>query len=174
MGLEVYLFEANPVFNEALVRSKEKYTAKGMKVHIFPSTVADIEDGIRTFYIDTVNKDHDFWGSSIYAEHHDAKASNAKGTRLTSVNLALWLLQNFSPRDFVVVKMDIEGAEYELVPHLAQMKAGIVIDHLLVEWHHFDVGGTPEEKALREEKAKLGSAMLVNDGTNMPPYDSAA
>lgn len=136
--------------------------------------MADIEDGIRTFFIDTVNKEQDFWRSSIYAEHRDAKASNAQGTRLTSVNLALWLLKNFTPRDFVVVKMDIEGAEYEVVPHLAQMKAGTVIDHLLVEWHHFDVSSSPEEQALREEKAKVGASMLVNGGTIMPYYDSGA
>ncbi|GJJ75689.1 hypothetical protein EMPS_08047 [Entomortierella parvispora] len=122
-----------------------------MKVHISLSTVADVEDGIRTFYLDTANNGHDYWGSSIYAGHQDAKASGSKGTRLISINLARWLFVNFSSRDFVVVKLDIEDAEYEIVPHLAQMKAGIVTDYLLVEWHHFDLGMAPAEVAIRGE-----------------------
>jgi hypothetical protein len=168
------LFEANPLFNAALVKSKEKYTNLGLKVNIFPSTVVDIEDGIRTFYLDTVNRDHDFWGSSIYAEHRDTKDAGTKETRLTSVSLAGWLLRNFLPQDFVVVKMNIEGAEYEIVPHLAEMNAGIVIDHLLVEWHGADVaGGTPEEIAIREAKVKIATSTLMEGGTAMPSYASA-
>ncbi|KAG0041889.1 hypothetical protein BGZ83_001191 [Gryganskiella cystojenkinii] len=168
---EIFLFEANPFFNEKLVKAKERYTAQGIKVNIFPSTVVDVEDGIRTFYLDTVNKENDYWGSSIYSEHRDVKASGAIGTRLTGINLATWLQREFLPRDFVVIKMDIEGAEYELVPHLADMSAWTVIDHLLVEFHGSEIaGGTPEEIERRELRAKAASKKLVDEGVNMPYY----
>ncbi|GJJ73022.1 hypothetical protein EMPS_05380 [Entomortierella parvispora] len=169
---EIFLFEANPVFNTDLVKAKDKYTARGIKVNIFPSTVVDVQDGIRTFFLDTVNKDHDFWGSSIYAEHWDAVASGLKGTNLTSINLAGWLLRNFLPRDYVVIKMDIEGAEYEVVPHLAEMGAGIVVDQLLVEWHPSIMVGDEEQQKIRELKRQISTRKLMEEGVLMPAYDT--
>ncbi|KAF9974151.1 hypothetical protein BGZ73_002489 [Actinomortierella ambigua] len=172
---EIFLFEANPVFNAQLVQAKQRADEEGIKVEIFPSTVVDVKDGIRTFFLDTVNGAHDYWGSSIYATHPDAVRSQSKGTDLTSVNIATWLLRNTLPRDFVVVKMDIEGAEYEVIPHLADNQAWAVIDHLLVEWHGANVGGgTPEEIKLRNDRAAAAAEKLRREGVNMPHYDSAA
>jgi FkbM family methyltransferase len=163
---EIYLFEANPVFNTALVRAKEKYDTLGISVNIFPSTVVDTNDGTRTFFLDTVNTGTDFWGSSIYATHPDVVKSRSNGTELTSINLARWLLMNTLPRDFVVVKMDVEGAEYELVPHMAEMGMWTVVDHLLIEWHGIEV---PEDKVLL---AKAAVEKLKAEGVNLPSYDS--
>ena len=39
------------------------------------------------------------------------------------------------PDDFVVVKMDIEGAEYDVVPHLLREKVTDLIDELFLEIH---------------------------------------
>ncbi|KAK2010242.1 FkbM family methyltransferase [Colletotrichum eremochloae] len=163
---EIYLFEANPVFNPALVDAKERYTAQGKKIQIFPATVADVIDGTRTFYLDTVTEDHDFWGSSTYSNAGDVVASNSKGTVLSAVNIARWLLMNTLPRDFVVVKMDIEGAEYDLIPHFAEMKMWTVIDHLLVEWHTI----LPSEAA--KKKAAEALERLIAEGVNAPKYDT--
>ncbi|KAG0000776.1 hypothetical protein BGZ65_004069, partial [Modicella reniformis] len=172
---EIYLFEANPVFNTHLVKAREFYANKGIQVNIFPSTVVDVKDGIRTFFLDTVNEAHDYWGSSIYANHPDAVASKSKGTDLTGINIARWLLQNTLPQDFVVVKMDIEGAEYEVIPHLAEMSTWTVIDHLLVEWHGAEVGGgTPEEIQFRDKRASAAKNKLIAEGVTMPAYDSSA
>lgn len=53
---------------------------------------------------------------------------------------------NVLPQDFVVVKDEHQKAEYEVVPHMAEMGLWSVVDHLLVEWHSFEIGGpTPEE-----------------------------
>ena len=163
---EIFLFEANPYFNTPLVQAKEHYDSLGIKVTIFPSTVVDVKDGTRTFFLDTVNNDHDFWGSSIFANHPDAVISQSNGTELTAINISRWLLMNTLPRDFVVVKMDIEGAEYEVVPHMAEMSIWTVVDHLLIEWHL----NVAEDETL----AKIAIEKLMAEGVNMPAYDSGA
>lgn len=167
---EIYLFEANPHFNAALVKAKESYDALGIRVNIFPSTIVDVRDGSRTFFLDTVNNANDFWGSSIYASHPDAISSKSNGTELSSINISRWLLMNTLPRDFVVVKMDIEGAEYEIIPHMAEMGVSTVVDHLLVEWH----SSLPEDFATSDARAKAAVEKLQTEGVNIPAYDSSA
>ncbi|ATY63111.1 family methyltransferase [Cordyceps militaris] len=164
---EIFLFEANPVFNDALVHARQKYAALGKPITIYPSTVVDTTDGLRTFYLDEVNADHAYWGSSTYKNHPDAVASGGRGTDLSAVNIARWLLMNTLPHDFVVVKMDIEGAEYDIVPHLVSMRAWTVLDVLLVEWHDH----LPTDEA--RQAAKNAIEKLQAQGVSCPHYDSS-
>ncbi|KAG0208705.1 hypothetical protein BGX28_000403, partial [Mortierella sp. GBA30] len=146
---EIFLFETNPVFNTHLVNANEYYDERGIKVTIFPSTVVDVKDGIRTFFLHTVNEQNHFWGSSIYTNHPDVVRSQ-------------------------IVKMDIEGSEYEVVPHLAEMSAWVVMDYLLVEWHSVDIsGGSPEDVEMRKKWAEDAKTKLESEGVKMPHYDSA-
>ena len=168
---DIYLFEANPYFNAALVEAKERYQNKGINVNIFPSTVVDTKDGTRTFFLDTVNKEHDFWGSSTISTHPDAeKSKDNNGTELSAINFSRWLLMNTLPQDFVVVKMDIEGAEYEVIPHMVEMGVWSVLDSILIEWH----AGFFKDKVEMEERVKVAKEALAAKGVSMPTYDSPA
>ena len=51
------------------------------------------------------------------------------------INFSNWLRQNFSIEDYIVLNMDIEGAEYDVLPHLIQTNAIDYINELGVEWH---------------------------------------
>ena len=58
-----------------------------------------------------------------------------------TLDLARWLRERFSMRDYVVLKLDIEGAEWIVIPHLlASTGAAALIDELYIEWHADDVG----------------------------------
>ena len=46
-----------------------------------------------------------------------------------------WLQQSFSEGDFVVLKMDIEGAERQIVPKLLATNASRLVDVMLWECH---------------------------------------
>ena len=46
-----------------------------------------------------------------------------------------WLLRSFSVSDFVVLKMDVEGAEAEIVPRLLESNASRLVDVFLWECH---------------------------------------
>ena len=63
-------------------------------------------------------------------------------------DLAAWLYEmgdqhRLLPGDHVVVKMDVEGAEYTLLHHLMKTGAIGVIDLLLIEWHWQPVENLP-------------------------------
>ncbi|KAG8528355.1 uncharacterized protein KY384_007273 [Bacidia gigantensis] len=170
---EIYLFEANPVFNPALVEAKQKYDELGINVNIYPSTVVDVKDGTRTFYLDNVNTEHDYWGSSTHATHPDAVKSHSNGTEIVAIGISRWLLMNTLPRDFVVVKMDIEGSEFEVIPKMVEMSIWTVLDYLFVEWH----GGfiqNDEGFPQTEARVKKAQEVLISKGVQMPSYDSGA
>lgn len=81
------------------MQARQKYAAAGKAITIYPSTVVDTKDGMRTFYLDEVNTDNGFWGSSTYKNHPDAVASGGRGTELSGINLSRWLLMNTLPHD---------------------------------------------------------------------------
>ena len=68
---------------------------------------------------------------------HGAEWCSA-GTRrshVPSVDLAAWLQQRYCAADLLVVKLDIEGGEWEVLEHVLERGAARLIDHLHVEWH---------------------------------------
>jgi len=54
-----------------------------------------------------------------------------------------FILTNFTLKDYVVLKLDIEGAEYNVIPHLIDGGAIELITELFIEWHDFRVGVDP-------------------------------
>mmetsp|Transcript_10962 Transcript_10962/g.18648 ORF Transcript_10962/g.18648 Transcript_10962/m.18648 type:complete len:214 (+) Transcript_10962:473-1114(+) len=57
-----------------------------------------------------------------------------------AIDLAGFLRTHAREDDFVVVKMDIEGAEFVVVPHLITTGAACLIDEIYLECHTGDVG----------------------------------
>eukprot|EP01062_Namystynia_karyoxenos_P039773 TRINITY_DN28929_c0_g1_i1.p1 TRINITY_DN28929_c0_g1~~TRINITY_DN28929_c0_g1_i1.p1 ORF type:complete len:435 (+),score=90.39 TRINITY_DN28929_c0_g1_i1:92-1306(+) len=51
------------------------------------------------------------------------------------VDLADFILRRYRPEDFVVLKIDVEGAEHRLVPHLIRTGAVGLVDELFLECH---------------------------------------
>lgn len=56
--------------------------------------------------------------------------------KVDALDLADWLIRSFSERDFVVMKMDIEGAEVNMMKRLVESGAICLIDELFLECHY--------------------------------------
>ena len=94
------------------------------------------------------------------------------GTRrahVASVDLAAWLRARVCAADVLVVKLDIEGGEWELLAHVIEQGAAGLIDHLAVEWHvaQRSAGDAAErhrllasQRALETKLAEAGVRML--------------
>jgi len=163
---EIYLFEANPRFNENLLKAKADYTNKypKLKTFIYPMTAVYVEDTVLNFYIDDATAQ----GSSLSSDHRSVVGK--QGVPTTCVDVGKFILKNFLPQDFVVVKVDIEGAEYDIIPHLYKTKAYLNIDYLLVEYHDFAFPPGTRDQKDREVKAAL--AEMEKFGVKHPDYKS--
>jgi len=162
---QAYLVEANPRFShdldEAVAHSKGK-------VHAFASSAAYMCEAKTSFYLDTKNTQHNFWGSSMSKSHPDAQKSGLSKVTVPTVNLMRLLYEETIPEDYVIVKMDIEGAEWDVVPCLAGSSEASLIDRLFLEEHpkEWQTGHTTQAM-MDDAKAELKSK-----GVDIPEYFS--
>ena len=119
---EIHSFEPNP----ELVKSLSKY--KGIAtIH---NKALSSRDDVLDFYLG---------GSLSSTLRTDKVSGNIKygnPIKVQSVDLAKFITENFSKEDYIVLKLDVEGAEYEIIPHL--LTKGIFdgwVDDLFGEWH---------------------------------------
>lgn len=74
------------------------------------------------------------WDGHVRFEVADlGGAVNPRGLEVRCFDLARFLAK--FERDHLIVKLDCEGAEYQLLPALRATDADLSIDLLLVEWH---------------------------------------
>lgn len=62
-------------------------------------------------------------------------SSHERIVSVRTYDFARWLSSHFCRADIVEVKMDIEGAEFEVLEHVLQTGIARLIDLLAVEWH---------------------------------------
>ncbi|QCE03248.1 S-adenosyl-L-methionine-dependent methyltransferase [Vigna unguiculata] len=56
--------------------------------------------------------------------------------RIPGFDFADWLKNTFSKNDFVVMKMDVEGTEFDLIPRLFETGAICLVDEIFLECHY--------------------------------------
>ncbi|KAI3742768.1 hypothetical protein L1987_60463 [Smallanthus sonchifolius] len=61
---------------------------------------------------------------------------SGSGDVVQGFDFAEWLKNTVSEKDFVVVKMDVEGSEFDLIPWLVETGAICLIDEVFLECHY--------------------------------------
>jgi len=149
---EAFLVEANPRFSAEL----QSIAVANPKVHALPATAAYMCEGQTSFYLDTTNVDVNYWGSSMSKNHPDTVKSGNQKVVVPTMNLLKIIAENTIPDDYVIVKMDIEGAEWDILPCLAEDPIAKRIDRLFLEQHPKEWSLTqPANDAVGEAKTKM-------------------
>jgi FkbM family methyltransferase len=98
-----------------------------------------IKDPRHHFYpvaIWTEDTEISFWkmaGESSTVEKYLHGSCNAVAP---AINFSKWIKSTFSPEDEIILKLDIEGAEYEVLPDLISSGALGMVDKLYIEFHY--------------------------------------
>ena len=141
---EVYSFEPNPYLWKEHIDNNEYDN-----IHYINKAIYINNDSI-TFNIAYPNTD----ASSIYKKHI---GDNYHGSvEVECLDLSEFILNNFSKDDFIVIKMDIEGAEYEVLRKMIKEGSLLYINDLYVEFHsHKDEYAILENGENKETTFKL-------------------
>ena len=133
---EIYSFEPN--FD--LIKD---YAEKNTSDVITPAAVW-VEDKEIDFYLDK----NDFDGSSLLKEkkHPGGWYENdlKNPIKVKGFDFSSWIFRNFTKKDYIILKMDIEGAEYEVLSKMIKDGSIHYINELYIEWHYKKVD-IPEE-----------------------------
>jgi FkbM family methyltransferase len=160
---EAYLVEANPQFNADLQAAQQQYPGPVPgTVYPFSSTAAYSCVGQTSFSIDP-DVAHNRWGSSM-------KRSFDGSTTVTvpTLNVMELIAKHTIQADWVMLKVDIEGAEFDLIPCLSQSNSAHFIDRMYLEehtWLNTDSVYTKEQYAAAKQH-------LITVGVDIPAYFS--
>ncbi len=134
---EAYCFEASYVekfkssFDKVSKRHLEQNKIKSVEWY---NKAVWIEDGEITFYNDGKE------GSSLIKEKWSLDPKEVE-----CFDLGSWIKNNFSNEDYIVLKLDIEGAEYEVLDKMFHDKTINYVNKLYCEIHGLKCGKTFQE-----------------------------
>jgi len=133
---EATLVEANPMFDMPLQLAATEHNAS--LVHAKTTKAAYCCSATAPFYLDLRNKGNplaNFQGSSLSPRAADVMLSGLKRMDVPMINVVQMIYEEAIPADWVMVNMDIEGAEFDIVPCLANSPAARLVDRLYLHQH---------------------------------------
>lgn len=113
---EIFSFEANSGFKKYF----DKYPDVKLEIALVWTT-----DGEEQFF----NANNE--SSSVYKK----KSGRGQKQIIKSINLDRYIKENFNKEDEIILKLDIEGAEYEVLEHMVENGSIDYINKLFIEWH---------------------------------------
>lgn len=130
---KVYALECNPALSH---------------VH-FPGTTeirkaAWIFDGELEFFINT--KVPRIQGNSVYRDKTTGHLDKEHPVKVPCFDFSKWLSETFTAEDYVVIKMNIEGAEYDVLEKCIVDGTISLINELHIQWHWMKIPGVSRER----------------------------
>eukprot|EP00441_Pelagodinium_beii_P043989 CAMPEP_0197650192 /NCGR_PEP_ID=MMETSP1338-20131121/30792_1 /TAXON_ID=43686 ORGANISM="Pelagodinium beii, Strain RCC1491" /NCGR_SAMPLE_ID=MMETSP1338 /ASSEMBLY_ACC=CAM_ASM_000754 /LENGTH=214 /DNA_ID=CAMNT_0043224545 /DNA_START=228 /DNA_END=872 /DNA_ORIENTATION=+ len=129
---EAILVEANPLFEPVLKKVSEKWSSM---VTLDVSTAAYMCESKTAFYLDTKDVQKNVWGSGLNAQNQEMLGPGLNKVEVATININKLLTENTIPGDWVMMNMDVEGAEFDIIPCMAQSPAASLVDRLYMEQH---------------------------------------
>jgi FkbM family methyltransferase len=92
--------------------------------------------------------------SNFYKWHDDIE--------IESIDLSKWIMDNFSKEDHIVMKMDIEGSEYKVLPKMIHDGSIDYINSIYVEWHDWQMPNKHGETQLLKSIFKKKNLNIID------------
>jgi len=108
---------------------------------LIPAAVHDRE-GFQNFFLDREDGDGStFFRNKLTRENGGfGTLDTVNPVKVRTIDFSRWLRQNTSVFDYVILKLDVEGAEYDILEKMIRDRTISRINHLFIEWHWEKVG----------------------------------
>ncbi len=126
-SFEIYCFEPNPYFKKYLVNREDI---------LFLDYALWIYYGWVEFFINS--KKLTATGSTLIGSKNNVDKEAA--FKVKCIDFSHWLVRTFKKDDYIILRMDIEGAEYEVLQKMLKDKTIHYINDLSVEFHYTKTG----------------------------------
>ena len=123
-----------------------------------------IENSFVNFYIDNTKASV---GSTILKQKVIwQKWPDYTQLQVESIDFSLWLKNSFKSEDEIILKMDIEGAEYDILNKMIKDETIKLIKKLFIEWRRKKVGISKSTHEKMVNKIKQYVFIEYWDGLN--------
>lgn len=133
-NFEFYAFEPQPELAHAADKARGAFPK--IPLQFFPQAVW-VRNEVLNFFLAT-HSGRNFKGGSTLVEGHtqnSAKVDYQHPVEVAAIDFSQWIRTNFSADDYIIVKMDIEGAEYPVLEKMATDGTLAMVDEFVVEFH---------------------------------------
>jgi len=127
-GYKLYAFECNPKLSKEYGNDVISY-----------SKACWINNGQLRFYMNL--KHPTIEGHSVYKNKTTGNLDREHPVIVECIDFSSWLMNNFNANDNIIVKMNIEGAEYDVLEHCLDIGSIKIIKELYIQWHHKKIPG---------------------------------
>jgi FkbM family methyltransferase len=152
----IHAFESNPKIGQDIFWTYPQ----GVKTH---TEAAWIHDGEIEFYINS-ERPIKVQGSSVYKEKTTGGLDKEHPLKIRCIDFSRWLACHFTLNDDVIVKMNIEGAEYPVLSKLIYDGNVNLIRKLYLRrhWHKIGIAQSVDTE-LMENLAKYKGLQIFNN-----------
>jgi FkbM family methyltransferase len=124
--------ELQEALHKTAVSERARYTAGPVE---FVHAAAGTRDGLTEIALDGAEDTYHPNDGSTAVVAIARNKSPSRRMMAPCVDLAAFLLDRSTPQTRIVIKMDVEGSEYDLLPHLLSSPVMTRIDLVLCEFH---------------------------------------
>lgn len=172
---EIYSFEANPITFNSVKHDKfpnvkfinkavwTENTEKYLSIEKWPSTVSE-QNGSNNLVEKNLSDQWIGGGSNIMGDnfifiHSQESSIKRNEIKVNCINLCEFIINNFKKEDYIVIKLDVEGAEYPILEKMINENIIDFVDVFYIEFHNHMLNETYNEefirKTINDKKIKL-------------------
>lgn len=132
---EIHSFEANKDFEEKLNSRVDKYRSRGHSISAYVPVAAwdkETEEELSIFGAGESGVVSDRNEAQL---HRSVVLREARDFKPSSIRLSSWIKEKFSPNDYIILKLDVEGSEYRLIKDLDKTGVLKYLNLFFYEWH---------------------------------------
>ena len=155
---ELHAFEANPLFTHANFLCYDKK----IKIH---RVAAWISDGELDIFVNR-QKRLNVQGTSVFKEKITGNLDRENPVSIKCINFDFWLRSNFAHDDNIIIKSNIEGAEYPLFSHLMDTGTINYINRLYLRLHWHKIGMKERENEIFMDRLRAVPKLTIKHEYN--------
>lgn len=141
-GMELHAFEGNPIITQDIF---DGYPSR-VQIH---RVLAWTFNGELDFFI---NGDQRVQGCSVLPDKITGNLDVANPVRVPCIDFSKWIRDNFEPTDNIILKSNIEGAEYDLFEKMLSDGTAEYISKLFLRrhWHKCNIPESRDKKLVAD------------------------
>ena len=71
---------------------------------------------------------------SLYSEKRTGGLDGKNAIKVDTIDFQMWLVSNINPNDYIIIKMNVEGSEYDIIPDFEDLMHNV--DKWYIQWHY--------------------------------------